>query len=105
MAEEPVGFYSLTVPTGGGKTLSSLDWAIKHAIHKGQRRVIIAIPYTSIIMQTASVLRGIFGNENVLEHHSNVNSEILRDVILEEKLKLASKDWEYPIIVTTNVRL
>lgn len=105
MAEEPVGFYSLTVPTGGGKTLSSLVWAIKHAIHNGQRRVIIAIPYTSIIMQTASVLRGIFGNENVLEHHSNVNSEILRDENLEEKMKLASENWDYPIIVTTNVRL
>ena len=105
MSEEPVGFYSLTVPTGGGKTLSSLAWAIKHAIHNGQRRVIIAIPYTSIIMQTASVLRGIFGNENVLEHHSNVNSEILRDENLEEKMKLASENWDYPIIVTTNVRL
>lgn len=85
--------------------MSSLAWAIKHAIHNGQRRVIIAIPYTSIIMQTASVLRGIFGNENVLEHHSNVNSEILRDENLEEKMKLASENWDYPIIVTTNVRL
>lgn len=105
MSEEPVGFYSLTVPTGGGKTLSSLAWAIMHAIHNGQRRVIIAIPYTSIIMQTASVLRGIFGDENVLEHHSNVNSETLRDESIDEKMKLASENWDYPIIVTTNVRL
>ena len=56
-------------------------------------------------MQTASVLRGIFGDENVLEHHSNVNSETLRDENLDEKMKLASENWDYPIIVTTNVRL
>lgn len=104
MAEEPVGFYSLTVPTGGGKTLSSLVWAIKHAIHNGQRRVIIAIPYTSIIMQTASVLRGIFGDENVLEHHSNFESDD-KDDALANQIKLATENWDYPIIVTTNVRL
>lgn len=104
MSEEPVGFYSLTVPTGGGKTLSSLAWAIKHAIHNGQRRVIIAIPYTSIIMQTASVLRGIFGDENVLEHHSNFEPDD-KDDALANQIKLATENWDYPIIVTTNVRL
>lgn len=104
MSEEPVGFYSLTVPTGGGKTLSSLVWAIKHAIHNGQRRVIIAIPYTSIIMQTASVLRGIFGDENVLEHHSNFEPDD-KDDALANQIKLATENWDYPIIVTTNVRL
>lgn len=100
-----VGFYSLTVPTGGGKTLSSLVWAIKHAIHNGQKRIIIAIPYTSIIVQTASILRQIFGEECVLEHHSNVDPEEIKDEKLKEKMKLATENWDYPIIVTTNVQL
>ena len=100
-----VGFYSLTVPTGGGKTLSSLVWAIKHAIHNGQKRIIIAIPYTSIIVQTAAILRTIFGNDNVLEHHSNVNPEQIKDEKLKERMKLATENWDYPIIVTTNVQL
>ncbi len=104
-ADSPVGFYSLTVPTGGGKTLSSLLWAMKHAVRNGQKRVIIAIPYTSIIMQTASVLRGIFGGENVLEHHSNVDSERIKDEAIREKMKLATENWDYPIVVTTNVQL
>lgn len=105
MADTPIGFFSLTVPTGGGKTLSSLVWAIKHAIHNGQKRIIIAIPYTSIIVQTASVLRSIFGDENVLEHHSCVNPEQIKDEKLKEKMKLATENWDYPIIVTTNVQL
>lgn len=105
MAETPIGFYSLTVPTGGGKTLSSLLWAMKHAIHNGQRRIIIAIPYTSIIMQTAATLRGIFGAENVLEHHCNVDPENIKDEVLRAKMKLATENWDYPLIVTTNVQL
>ena len=105
MADTEIGFYSLTVPTGGGKTLSSLVWAMKHAIRNGQKRIIIAIPYTSIIVQTASVLRSIFGEENVLEHHSNVDPEHIKDERLQEKMKLATENWDYPIIVTTNVQL
>ncbi len=104
-ADSPIGFYSLTVPTGGGKTLSALLWAMKHAIHNNQKRIIIAIPYTSIIMQTASVLRSIFGDENVLEHHSNVDPQKIRDERLRERLKLATENWDYPIVVTTNVQL
>lgn len=105
MSQSPVGFYSLTVPTGGGKTLSSLLWAVKHAISNGQKRIIIAIPYTSIIVQTASVLRNIFGEENVLEHHSNVDTDDIKDETLREKMKLATENWDYPIVVTTNVQL
>lgn len=105
MAEMAKGFYSLTVPTGGGKTLSSLLWAMKHAVHNGQKRIIIAIPYTSIIMQTASIFRGIFGDENVLEHHSNIDLEGIKDSAMRERMKLATENWDYPIIVTTNVQL
>ena len=105
MADSPAGFYSLTVPTGGGKTLSSLLWAMRHALRNGQKRIIIAIPYTSIIVQTASVLRKIFGENNVLEHHSNVEPELIRNEELRARMKLATENWDYPIIVTTNVQL
>ena len=101
----PPDFYSLTVPTGGGKTLASVLWAIKHAIKNDLKRIIIAIPYTSIITQTASVLRNIFGKENVLEHHSNVDRSAFNDKELAQKMKLATENWDYPIIVTTNVQL
>lgn len=104
-SEGPSGFYSLTVPTGGGKTLSSLVWALHHAVHNGKRRIIIAIPYTSIIVQTARILKQIFGEENVLEHHSNLDFHELRDEETAERLKLATENWDYPIIVTTNVQL
>ena len=99
------GFYSLTVPTGGGKTLSSLVWAINHAIQHNKERIIIAIPYTSIITQTAAILRSIFGDKNVLEHHSNVDFDNINDKELSEQLRLATENWDYPIVVTTNVQL
>lgn len=102
---DKVDFYSLTVPTGGGKTLSSVLWAIKHALRNDLKRIIIAIPYTSIINQTASVLRSIFGDENVLEHHSNVNLTVDENSEMRKKLKLATENWDYPIVVTTNVQL
>lgn len=101
----PSGFYSLTVPTGGGKTLSSLVWAIRHAINNGKKRIIIAIPYTSIIVQTAAILRNIFGEANVLEHHSNIIINDQEGSEGKEQLKLATENWDYPIIVTTNVQL
>jgi CRISPR-associated endonuclease/helicase Cas3 len=99
------GFFSLTVPTGGGKTFASIVWALHHAEKYGKRRVIIAIPYTSIIVQTASILKSIFGEDNVLEHHSNVDFDTIKDSKLRHKIKLATENWDYPIIVTTNVQL
>ena len=99
------GFYSLTVPTGGGKTLASVLWALHHAVKNRLQRVIIAIPYTSIIVQTAQTLKTIFGEDCVLEHHSNVNYKENEDKELLERLQLATENWDYPIIVTTNVQL
>ena len=99
------GFYSLTVPTGGGKTLSSLVWALRHAVHNGMKRIIIAIPYTSIIVQTASILKHIFGEEAVLEHHSNFDPQSIKGKEMQHKAKLATENWDYPIVVTTNVQL
>ncbi|WP_027450841.1 CRISPR-associated helicase/endonuclease Cas3 [Xylanibacter brevis] len=98
------GFYSLTVPTGGGKTLASVLWALHHAAKNHLQRIIIAIPYTSIIVQTAATLKRIFGEDNVLEHHSNINPEEIKDKMLRERLQLATENWDYPIIVTTNVQ-
>lgn len=105
-AEGEKGFYGLTVPTGGGKTLSSLLWALLHAMKNHQKRIIIAIPFTSIIVQTAKILKEIFGEGNVLEHHCNFNVEdIIDDNVEREKIALATENWDYPIVVTTNVRL
>lgn len=99
------GFYSLTVPTGGGKTLASVLWALHHAVAHDLQHIIIGIPYTSIIEQTAQTLKSIFGEQNVLEHHSNFDYEQIGDRDMRQRMKLATENWDYPIIVTTNVQL
>ena len=98
-ALEKPGFFSLTVPTGGGKTLSSMAFALKHADHYGKDRVVYVIPYTSIIEQNADVFRKAVGEDQVVEHHSNLNEE---DVTA--RARLATENWDAPVIVTTSVQ-
>ncbi|TQV62471.1 MAG: CRISPR-associated helicase Cas3' [Halothiobacillaceae bacterium] len=94
------GLFSLTVPTGGGKTLSGMAFALEHSKAHGKRRIIHVIPYTSIIEQTADIFRGIFG-EAVIEHHSNAEAEPSKE---NTPSRLACENWDAPIIVTTNVQ-
>ncbi|MEI7884238.1 MAG: CRISPR-associated helicase Cas3' [Clostridia bacterium] len=104
-AQEEQGLYTLTVPTGGGKTLSSLAFALKHAKKHNLNRIIYVIPYTSIIEQNADIIANCVGRENVLEHHSNVLLNDENDDEEEEKrIKWASENWDIPIVVTTNVQ-
>ncbi|MFH1287826.1 MAG: DEAD/DEAH box helicase family protein, partial [bacterium] len=105
------GFYSLNLPTGTGKTLISIAWALRHAKANGLKRIIIVLPYINIIDQTASELKRIFGEKLVLEHHSSYNEnnsvgqddENNLDIIQKRKI-LACENWDYPIIVTTTVQ-
>ena len=98
-ADSNPGIYSLSVPTGGGKTLAGTEFALRHCIKHGKKRIIYVIPYTSIIEQTARILKSYFGAENVVEHHSNfdfANAPL--------SVRLATENWDAPVIVTTNVQ-
>ena len=95
--------YSLTLPTGAGKTVSSMMWALEHAIAQGCERIIYVIPYTSIITQTAQTFRDIFGADQVLEHHSDVDVKERPDEAMEYT-KLMTENWDVPLVVTTNVQ-
>jgi CRISPR-associated endonuclease/helicase Cas3 len=102
-AEKPPGLYSLTVPTGGGKTLSSLAFALRHAKRHGLCRVIYAVPFTSVVEQTARVFRDALGRDAVLEHHSFLEAPKEEDEGF--RWRLASENWDAPLVVTTTVQL
>lgn len=101
------GIYSLYLPTGGGKTLSSLAWALEVAKKHKASRIIYVIPYTSIITQTADIFRRVLGEQYILEHHSNIDFDNKGANITDEAYeynKLLSENWDMPIVVTTNVQ-
>ncbi len=104
----PPGLFTMTVPTGGGKTLASLAFALDHAIRHGLSRVVYVVPYTSIIEQTAGIFRAALGDADVLEHHGTVDWDAAetdadgREAIA--KLRRASENWDVPIVVTTAVQ-
>ena len=104
-ASAPRGIFSLTVPTGGGKTVASMAFALNHAVANSMKRIIYVIPYTSIIEQNAKVFRDILGQENVVEHHSSVSYELSENADeLEYRSALATENWDAPVIVTTAVQ-
>jgi CRISPR-associated endonuclease/helicase Cas3 len=107
-AAHPSGIYTLSIPTGGGKTLASLRYALKHAITHKKERIIYIVPFTTIIEQNAQEVRDIINNDPyILEHHSNVIENEPEDEDYDvnlKKLKLAKDNWDSPIIFTTMVQ-
>lgn len=99
------GLFTLTIPTGGGKTVASLAFALRHARAHSLRRIIYVIPYTSIIEQNAQVFRDILGERNVLEHHSGVLYDS-KDETRPDNIRLAraTENWDMPVVVTTAVQ-
>lgn len=111
-AEKPSGIYTLSIPTGGGKTLASLRYALRHAELYNKKRIIYIVPYTTIIEQNANEVREILQDySNILEHHSNIIHDDVDDdeaddgrISERQKLKLAKDNWDSPIIFTTMVQ-
>ncbi|MFB1051235.1 CRISPR-associated helicase Cas3' [Paraliobacillus sp. JSM ZJ581] len=110
-ADKPSGIFTLSIPTGGGKTLASLRYALKHAQKYNKQRIIYIVPFTTIIEQNAEEIRNILeDDEHILEHHSNVIEEESDDeqddglLAKKHKLKLARDNWDSPIIFTTMVQ-
>lgn len=101
----PKGLYTLTVPTGGGKTFASLAFGLEHAAAKKMDRVIYVIPYTSIIDQTADVFSCLLGEENVLPHYAGAEYQLAEETTASQYKKLlASENWDVPIVITTAVQ-
>lgn len=101
------GLFSLTAPTGSGKTLAGMSFALNHAKTHGLRRVIVVLPYTTIIEQNALVYRHALNDENVIEHHSNLDPasrKATSGVEVAERHDLAAENWDAPIVVTTSVQ-
>lgn len=112
-AAQPPGLFRLAMPTGGGKTRSAMAFALQHALHHGQQRVIVAVPFMSITEQTAAVYRTIFhavasDAPVVLEHHSGADAQRYKaDYLVPNQMwsRLAAENWGAPIVVTTTVQL
>jgi CRISPR-associated endonuclease/helicase Cas3 len=106
-ASQPRGCYRLAVPTGGGKTLSALGFALAHAVAHDLRRVVVAVPFTTVTQQIAGVYRQVLGDRDstaVLEHHSVVDVDRLSGSG-RRWAKLAAENWDAPVVVTTTVQL
>lgn len=103
-ALQPPGLFSLTVPTGGGKTLSAMSFALDHAVRHNLNRVIVVIPFTSIIEQNAQVYRDVFGDDAVIEHHSIARVETDETREIPPRSSLAAENWDASLVVTTSVQ-
>ncbi|MDR2357722.1 MAG: CRISPR-associated helicase Cas3', partial [Oscillospiraceae bacterium] len=104
-AESESGLFTLTAPTGSGKTIASLSFALSHAAKNGLRRVIYVVPYNTVIEQNAGVFEKALGAENVLQHHSNINYDSNENDDDESNRKrLSAENWDYPLIVTSTVQ-